>query len=64
MTRETTQKCVIAPCTAKCSWKSKRLRTDVYKIFYALNFLNKEPCYGELCAHLFLRSIGPRKGPG
>jgi hypothetical protein len=34
--------------TATCIWKSKRLRTDVYKIFYPLNFLNKESCYGEL----------------
>ena len=26
----------------------KVIRTDVYKIFYPLNFLNNEPCYGEL----------------
>ena len=37
-----------APWTAACIWKSKRLRKDVYKIFYLPNFLNKEPRYGEL----------------
>ena len=48
MTKETTQKCVNAPWTTTCVSKSKRLRTDVYKMFYPIKFFNNEPCYGEL----------------